>query len=170
QITDNATWAADATGAYSCFNNDCTTNGATYGMLYNLNAVTNANGICPTGWHVPTDAEWCTLENTVEAGTDPACNRAAWGGDKTGMRLREAGTTHWYSDNTCDGVCNESGFTALGASFRYGNTGDFCNALTVVTAFWSTTNIRRYIDHSTKMILRDADNPAAGNSVRCVKD
>ncbi|NTW32807.1 MAG: hypothetical protein HGB12_09315, partial [Bacteroidetes bacterium] len=49
QITDNTLWAADATGAYSCFNNDCTTNGATYGMLYNLNAVTNANGICPTG-------------------------------------------------------------------------------------------------------------------------
>jgi uncharacterized protein (TIGR02145 family) len=35
--------------------------------LYNWHAVNNANGLCPTGWHVPSDAEWTQLVDYVVA-------------------------------------------------------------------------------------------------------
>ena len=37
-------------------------NVAHYGRLYNWYAVDNASGLCPSGWHVPTDGEWMVLE------------------------------------------------------------------------------------------------------------
>ena len=62
-ITDN-TWQNNTTGAWAYYNNDAANN-AKYGKLYNWYAVsptTNGNkNICPTGWHVPTDAEWTVL-------------------------------------------------------------------------------------------------------------
>ena len=33
-----------------------------YGRLYNWYAVDDARGLCPSGWHVPTDGEFMTLE------------------------------------------------------------------------------------------------------------
>jgi uncharacterized protein (TIGR02145 family) len=38
-------------------------NVATYGRLYTWYAITDTRNVCPTGWHVPSDAEWLTLEN-----------------------------------------------------------------------------------------------------------
>jgi len=72
-ITGDYQWANDLTGAYCCYNNDCGTYNVIYGKLYNWYAINNSNGLCPTGWHVPSDDEWCILENTVEVGTDPSC-------------------------------------------------------------------------------------------------
>ena len=53
-------------------------------------------GVCPTGWHLPSDVEWAELE-TYLGGIDVA-----------GGKMKEAGTTHWVSPNT--GATNESGF------------------------------------------------------------
>ena len=36
-----------------------------YGLLYNWYAVDNASGLCPNGWHVPTDGEWTDLETYI---------------------------------------------------------------------------------------------------------
>jgi len=60
KVTDNAAWAALTTGAYCWYNNDQTTN-ARYGVLYNWYTASDSRGLCPQGWHVPTDAEWTTL-------------------------------------------------------------------------------------------------------------
>ena len=38
---------------------------AEYGRLYNWYAVDDARGLCPSGWHVPTDCEWTDLENYI---------------------------------------------------------------------------------------------------------
>ncbi|MFZ3064200.1 MAG: fibrobacter succinogenes major paralogous domain-containing protein, partial [Nitrospirota bacterium] len=72
-------------------------NAAVYGRLYTWYAATDSRGLCPTGWHVPTNAEWTTLTDYL--GTDP------------GGKMKEAGTAHWTTPNT--GADNSSGFTAL---------------------------------------------------------
>ena len=60
-------------------------NVATYGRLYTWYAVTDTRNVCPTGWHVPTDAEWTTLTTFL-------------GGESVaGGKLKETGTTHWAS-------------------------------------------------------------------------
>src|SRR5665647_3709784 len=58
-VTDNIAWGALTTGAYCNYNND-TNNSITYGRLYNWYAANNRN-IAPSGWHVPTVAEWTIL-------------------------------------------------------------------------------------------------------------
>jgi uncharacterized protein (TIGR02145 family) len=66
-ITDNTSWPTLSTPAYCWYNNDAATYKATYGALYNWYVVdATSNGgknVCPSGWHVPNDGEWTTLEN-----------------------------------------------------------------------------------------------------------
>lgn len=65
-VTDNAVWAANFTNKtklpmMAWYNNDKATHTANKnGALYNWYAV-DTKKLCPTGWHVPTDAEWTTL-------------------------------------------------------------------------------------------------------------
>ena len=53
----NSAWQNTTFGAYAIYNND-SVNDSLYGKLYNHYAVTDSSGLCPTGWHVPSDAEW----------------------------------------------------------------------------------------------------------------
>ena len=79
-----------------------------YGKLYNGYAVIDTRNICPTGWHVPTDAEWKILYNYL-------------GGEAiaVGQKIQETGTTHWKTEyGISTGVTNESGFTALPGGTR----------------------------------------------------
>ena len=61
-ITDNNAWWQLTTGAYCNYNNDVS-NSLVYGKLYNWYTVTDSRGLCPTGWHTPSYAEWTTLRN-----------------------------------------------------------------------------------------------------------
>eukprot|EP01036_Dinobryon_divergens_P037733 gene37733-49418_t len=54
------------TGAWCYYNSD-PANGRIYGKLYNWYAVTDPRGIAPTGWHVPTDAEWSSIINYLDS-------------------------------------------------------------------------------------------------------
>ncbi|MFM7033498.1 MAG: FISUMP domain-containing protein, partial [Bacteroidota bacterium] len=56
----NSAWQGTTSGAYAIYSNDPVNDGL-YGKLYNHYAVTDGRGLCPTGWHVPSDAEWTTL-------------------------------------------------------------------------------------------------------------
>lgn len=103
-VTDNTAWTNLSTPGYCWYNNDAATNKSTYGALYNWYTV-NTGKLCPTGWHVPTDAEWSTL-TTCLGGVGVA-----------GGKLKEAGTSHWMSPNV--GATNETGFTALPSGYRY---------------------------------------------------
>jgi uncharacterized protein (TIGR02145 family) len=77
-----------------------------YGAMYNWYAV-NTGRLCPTGWHVPSSAEWDNLVLTLdpEATLDNIVQSEVAGG-----KLKEAGPDHWGSTNI---ATNESGFTAL---------------------------------------------------------
>ncbi|MBK8505294.1 MAG: fibrobacter succinogenes major paralogous domain-containing protein [Saprospiraceae bacterium] len=59
QITNNATWSGLSTAAWCWYDNDNSYE-VPYGKLYNWYAV-NSTKLCPTGWHVPSDAEWTTM-------------------------------------------------------------------------------------------------------------
>lgn len=60
-ITDAIAWITLTTPGYCFYNNDASKK-STYGALYNWYSV-NTGKLAPTGWHVPTDADWTTLEN-----------------------------------------------------------------------------------------------------------
>ncbi|MCX6335640.1 MAG: T9SS type A sorting domain-containing protein [Bacteroidia bacterium] len=168
-VTVNATWAAATTGAYSDYSNT-PANSTTYGRLYNWYAVDNnaatkvaSNGgknVCPTSWHVPTDAEWTTL-TTYLGGENVA-----------GGKLKETGTTHWISPNT--GATNETGFTALpGGSRHYDGTyyyvgyGGYWWSSTEYSA---TTAWYRHMTYYNTNVLRGDYDKRNGFSVRCMKN
>jgi uncharacterized protein (TIGR02145 family) len=105
-VTDATAWANLTTGAYCFYNNDPSTE-AVYGRLYNWYAASDPRGLAPTGWHMPTEAEWRTLG---------ACVGGISGLSVAGGPLKEAGTSHWLSPNS--GATNSSGFTALPGGYR----------------------------------------------------
>jgi uncharacterized protein (TIGR02145 family) len=158
-VTDATDWQNLSTPAYCWYNNDAANYKATYGALYNWYTV-NTGNLCPTGWHVPSDAEWTTL-TTYLGGEDVA-----------GGKLKEIGTTHWNYPNT--DATNESGFTALpgGNRFFNGTFGDTGAG----GYWWSSTEHSasfswyRYMYFALGFVDRDYYGKESGISVRCVKD
>ncbi len=161
-VTDNAAWAALATGAYCWYNNNAATYKATYGALYNWYAVADSRNIAPTGWHVPTDAEWTILKDYL-GGT-----RVADG------KLKEAGTAHWLTPNT--DATNSTGFTALPGGYRLYLGGAFYD-VGEVGYWWSSTAYDAYnawyrdlYYYYNANAYRVNNNKQEGFSVRCVRD
>jgi len=157
-VTDNSAWATLTTPAYCWYNNDEVTYKNTYGALYNYYTV-NIGNLCPTGWHVPSDAEWTTLTTFL-------------GGESVASgKLKETGTTHWLSPNA--GATNESRFTALPGGER--DAVSF-KSLGYVASFWTSTSAIastayfRFLLYDRINIYRDYFAQVAGLSVRCVKD
>ncbi|MBI5218675.1 MAG: fibrobacter succinogenes major paralogous domain-containing protein [Bacteroidia bacterium] len=158
-VTDYSTWSGLSTGAY-CNYNDTLSYSETYGKLYNWYACTDTNGLCPSGWHVPTDAEWTTLTDSL-------------GGENiAGGKMKETGTTHWAWPNT--DATNESGFTALPGGRRI-NNGSFFD-IKVYGNWWTATQNDAYNAWSRKLSYSDAKvqrnnySKSFGFSVRCIRD
>ena len=157
-VQDNAEWENVTTGAWSNYNHD-TVNDSMYGKLYNWYAVDDSLGICPEGWHVPSDDEWSELIDTV-------------GGDKNaGCTMKETGTSHWESPNTC--ATNKSGFTGLPGGYR--DPSGFVN-LGRHGAWWSTAENNaergwfRTLNYNNSNVYRLFQSKTNGISVRCVRD
>ncbi len=197
-------------GQKYCYNNIAGKGGcATYGGLYEFaeainfyggstNSTTDGNstpsidiqGVCPSGWHLPSDAEWCTMENFVEQGADPNCNLRfskigayQFEGTNIGSDLRSstidsaAWTTPVSNGPTPNSVC----FSALAA----GVTGSGVFSDLGGDGYWWTSSefsvpntcsetgqsawMRSVINHSTQ-VIRDVRYKSTGNSVRCVKE
>ncbi len=152
------TWMAEnlnyETAASYCYNDDAT-NCTKYGRLYTWTAATMA---CPSGWHLPSKAEWETLFNAV-------------GSQSTaGKELKS--TSGWTSSgNGTDAF----GFSALPAGFRpddgyYDGEGGF-------TDLWSSTEYGSDRAFSMSLgydgdgaLLSDCSKTYYGFSVRCLKD
>lgn len=150
-------------------------NVANYGRLYTWWAVTDARGVAPTGWHVPTDAEWTQLENYLIA------NGYNFDGTTTGNKIANslASTTDWISW-TVEGAPgydmtknNSSGFTALPAGDRvsYGSFfGLGSHARWQSSSMDNTFALIRYLGYGNNFVTRSTASKIAGYSVRCVKD
>jgi uncharacterized protein (TIGR02145 family) len=158
-VIDNTAWTNLSTSGYCWYNNDNATYKNLYGALYNWYAI-NTNKLCPTGWHVPTETDWTTLETLLGG-------RAVAGG-----KLKEEGLTHWSSPNT--GADNSSGFTGLPGGYRF-RTGAF-SSVGLYCALWSATEYDatfawyRYLYHTGNDMIRITNYKPSGYSVRCVKD
>jgi len=155
------TWSTKTSGALTVYAHD-NSNLATYGYLYNWYATTNTKKICPTGWHVPSDAEWTTLTNqlgTVSvAGTVMRSNSTLW----TVATPPSPGT-------------NTSGFSALPGGNRK-NDG-FFEWIRIYTWFWSATDFGSVnawyirLKNSDGTVTRYYFNQkGVGASVRCLRD
>jgi len=158
-----------------CYNNEAA-NCSVYGGLYDWDEMTGytggagVQGICPPGWHIPTDAEWCTLTKYLDLSVN--CNGWSWSGTNAGGKMKESGFAHWHAPNTA--ATNLSGFTALGAGFR-DNIG-FFDGLKLDAYFWSsseyalTLSIYRELFCSYAQVNRYHLNKNTGFSVRCLRD
>ena len=171
-VTDNTVWANlsnnNTDDAYCFYNNDNTTD---YGALYTYAAAigddwtkdnTDGQGVCPDGWHLPTDAEWTTLTNYL-------------GGESVaGGKMKEIGTTHWNSPNT--GATNSSGFSALPGGNRYDAGDGSFNSLMNNGYWWSATEYNsimvyyRLMDSHNTEVSHYGSNKSNGMSVRCIKN
>ena len=162
EVTDFAAWAALTTGAWCWYANN-SANGTTYGKLYNWYAVNDPRGLAPAGWHIPTDAEWTTLETCLG------------GSSVTGGAMKETGTTHWVSPNT--GATNSSGWTGLPGGFRKFYLGATFEGVGEAGYWWSSTeNLTeggawyRYLYYNNGNIGMFYANKPVGFSVRCLRD
>jgi uncharacterized protein (TIGR02145 family) len=157
-VTSASQWVNLSTGAWCNYNNSSSKD-ATYGKLYNWYAV-NTSKLCPTGWHLPTDAEWTVLTDYL----------AADGHNGTQGTALKA-TSGWYSDNGTD----DYGFLGLPGGLRNSNNGNFYN-IGNDGYWWSSSQIYTYyawsrnLDASNDNVYRSSYTKDYGFSVRCLRD
>lgn len=168
-----STWdALTVTSKAYCWYNDDIANKATYGALYNTwaaamngaaSVITNPSGVqgvCPTGWHLPSGAEWTQLTTYLE------------GESVAGGKLKEIGTIHWTSPNT--GATNETGFTALPGGYH--NSNGIFSEVGNHGAWWSasessaTDALYLNISYGFSALGSGIGDKVHGISVRCVRD
>ena len=141
------------TGTSWCYAYD-TSNCNTYGRLYDWHT---AIGICPSGWHLPSDEEWTILT-------------AFLGGEFiAGSKMKSVSGWYFNGNGT-----NSSGFTALPGGNCYRN--ELFNGRTSRAYFWSSTETssinawNRHLYYNQEAVSRDNYGKTHGFSVRCVKD
>jgi uncharacterized protein (TIGR02145 family) len=180
---------------------DNTANCTTYGGLYEWTEVMNgssscngtgesqpvcslpAQGICPSGWHLPSHYEWTALERAVC--TSGSCvadfpydsTTTGWIGTIEGSKL--AGNESLWTNGILDGngtplaYFNEYEFTALPGGYSW--SGSFSNVANYGD-WWSSTEYdstrawRRYLGFSMANVYRHRSDKVFGFSVRCLKD
>jgi len=164
-----------------CYDNDGN-NCDIYGRLYNWETMMNGEessdevpsgvqGICPDGWHVPSDNEWKILEMYLGI-SQSEVDQIGWRGTDEGGKLKDAGTVHWTQPNT--GATNSSGYTALPGGYSDMN-GDFFNI--EESGYWLSAT-KRYATSMWRRNLSSLNGGIGRNdwhivfcfSVRCMQD
>jgi uncharacterized protein (TIGR02145 family) len=142
---------------------------ASFGRLYTWYAVTDNRGLCPDGWHVPTDAEWKTLEMNLGMTQEEADGTDLRGTDQ-GTKLKS--TTRWASNGN---GTNVSGFDAVGCGSRDLTDYPF-HGVSFWGYWWTTTQVdattawAHGVSYNLTGISRNSWNKGYGFSVRCIKD
>ena len=164
-----------STVAYRYAPNSDTTNVATYGYLYNGPAIMNGatssdanpsgvQGICPSGWHVPSYAEWNQLTNYVSSIPEFTC-----GGDNRYIAKALAATFGWSSDNGNCTVGNDlsandiTGFSALPSGYYCSNANDFSTKAYYWGSAWNISN-------NSAKVNSGSISSQCGISVRCLRN
>jgi len=187
-VQDSAAWASqlESDKAFCWYDNN-SSYGDPYGALYNWAAAMNGagysltnpsgvQGVCPDGWHMPSDTEWKQLELYLGMTQEEVDIENNWRGTNEGSKLKD-NNTYWPLS---DDATNESGFTALPAGmwqYEAPWNGYLFSNLYSGVAFWTTTGggyggiVIRYLSHYETRVLRFwAQKKNSGLSVRCVKD
>jgi len=154
----------------------------TFGYLYNWYAVNDLRKLCPAGWHVPTDAEWTIMIQTLDPSQAvTSVNVSTF----TGAQSATAGTVmkSTVTNSSIDSGLgwnpgspgnNTSGFSALPSGYRF-NDGSFY-FIRFNAVFWSATEKDddnawfRSLYNYYSFVLRSGNNKSVGASVRCLRD
>jgi len=145
-----------------------------YGRLYDW--ATAQGGICPSGWHIPSDDDWNVLMKTV----NPSCSDNSGETCDTGTKLKAREGWDSYTGDKHGPVppsTNEFGFSALPGG-RYNYDGDVFSAVGLAGQWWSSTESEYDSDNARYLYIRyDYEFAVLGfknkydqYSVRCVKD
>jgi len=140
-----------------CYYHNDPAKGVKYGRLYNWYAVNDSRGLAPTGWHIPSDAEWTKLTDFL--GGEAVAGKKMK--SKSGWQLNGNGT-------------NTSGFSGLPGGLRsydgpFGFIGDY-------GYWWSSAESDTYsawyriLGYSYGFVARDYYGKKSGFSVRCLRD
>ena len=176
--TNNAIWAGLRSPAYCWYNNDDATYKAAYGALYNWYVVDlTSNGgknVCPTGWHVPSNLDWNTLEAYLSN------NGYGYQGVSSDIAKSMAAKSGWSSSPTAGTPGNDqlsnnvSGFTILPSGIRHSD--GLFNFKEINTQIWSKTEydsdngLNFLMEYNFKNTFRPGNLKWMGQSIRCVKD
>ena len=192
-VTGNSNWdtLTETSKAYCYYNDDSATNASTYGALYTWAAAMNGEtsstanpsgiqGVCPTGWHLPSDDEWTELENYL---ADNGYNYdGTTGGGRDKIAKAMADSSGWNSSSSTGAVGNtdypayrnKSGFTALPGGYR-DVSGTF-DDVSYGGCWWSATEdgahgayYRRLNCYGSSVDSYDYIEEV-GFSVRCLRD
>jgi uncharacterized protein (TIGR02145 family) len=158
-VSDVAAWSNQTAGASCFYNNDSSQ--LNRGLLYNWYTTIDSRNVCPTGWHVPSDAEWTTLVNYL-------------GGNSTaGTKLKEFQLNTWQGTSPGD---NSSGFSGISVGIRSGG-GQFSQQ-GMLTDWWTMTEIsgtptKAYsyeVSNNGTNATRAQSFKSMGISIRCIHD
>ncbi|MDA3905997.1 MAG: FISUMP domain-containing protein [Bacteroidales bacterium] len=156
-----------------------TSNYTTYGVLYNWIAAMNSaasstsnpsgvQGVCPSGWHLPSDDEWKQMEMFIGMNQSTVDN-IGWRGTDEGSKLKS--TSGWYVNSGN----NSSSFTALPGGFFNAGVGYF-DGLGKSGFWWSSSEssssivVCRTLSYDKDGIFLGFNGKTPGFSVRCLKD
>ncbi len=151
------TWQGTINGAFAIYNNNGANN-INYGKLYNWYSTVDPRGLCPAGWHVPSDDDWTILETNLGG--------SLVSGGKMKFDLG------WNSPNTS--ATNESGFAGLPGGIRINYASDL--NIGQDGNWWSTTGSasglawKRRLYYNSSNSFRGDSIKSNGLSVRCIKD
>jgi uncharacterized protein (TIGR02145 family) len=158
-VTDTTAWTQLSSGAWCHYENN-TANDAIYGKLYNWYTTVDPRGLCPAGWHVPTDAEWTVLMDFL-------------GGESVaGGKMKS--TTGWNAPNT--GATNESGFSGLPGGSRAASNDDGYDPVGYYGSWWRSSESSAtfawfcFLDLYCGCASRFSNDKRNGYSVRCLRD
>jgi uncharacterized protein (TIGR02145 family) len=162
-------WQTNTAPAYGSAANNIVINDPIYGKLYNFSAVEDSRNICPTGWHVSTDAEWTSLINYL----DPTQQSGIYGMQSAIAGGFLKGPAGWGDPNT--GASNISGLN-FKAGGMISDIADYYNPGNA-GYYWTSTSlddffaIYRVMDRSSAGIWRSINyNKKFAFSIRCVKN
>ena len=152
-----------------------TTYTSNYGRLYNVDATTrkmtstgNLQGVCPSGWHVPSPSEFETLHTYLKSQSAYSCNN-----NSTSIAKALASTSGWNESTVSCQVGNDqnsnnaSGFNAWPAGY-YSYMGS-ASGQGEVTAFQTTTFTRYFLRYDRDFFTNSEPNANTAYSVRCIK-
>jgi uncharacterized protein (TIGR02145 family) len=173
-ITDDNAWENLSNGAYVLYTNNIFWDD--YGFLYNWFATVDPNGLCPAGWHVPTNNEWIALTNYIGGTDEPHGNElkscrqlnSPLGGDcDTNVE------PYWKESYSAYGT-DDYGFSGLPGGYR-DDDGDF-DYIGGYGGWWSSTEYSpiyawfRGLTYTDGKVSVHNDTKKWGLSVRCLKD
>ena len=179
-------WSSTTSGAVAIFGEDAGCNNyssdidacdptqslSAYGRLYNWYAVDDVRSLCPSGWHVPTDVEWMTLEMSLGM-IEAEVNAGGYRGTDEGNQMKTS--NGWYLDGNGS---NTSGFSALPGGYRSSASSNAFFSNAGINGYYWTSSLYssgsfawfRMLKWDNDGVFRGGSGWTDGFSVRCIKD